>query len=208
MFCTVVLAQSTTTCAVPPSTEMPNTAFGVAVKLNVQKNYSAIRERLIPTSNVLLKKSLDTLLNRFVETSDVETFTTEAGIHVTKVTARGVAQNEKNQKPKKKLVVCHGYGAGSGLFYKNYDALAEIYDVYALDWPGFGVSPRDHKSIPYVRSIDAILQKAADKGGRAAPAAQARVRDHVKTIDYFVDALESWRQEMCFHEDDKVVLAG
>eukprot|EP01046_Picozoa_sp_COSAG06_P085982 COSAG06_NODE_32628_length_503_cov_0.623762_2_plen_74_part_01 len=35
MFCTVVLAQSTTTCAVPPSTEMPNTAFGVAVKLNV-----------------------------------------------------------------------------------------------------------------------------------------------------------------------------
>lgn len=153
-----------------------------------------IRSMYVPTSEDLMHDSLHALLAKYVLKSDVETFTSNGGLHTTKVISR-----TPSKVPKKKLILCHGYGAGSGLFYKNYDALAEIYDVYALDWPGFGASNRDQarKNIPYVRVFDPLLQKAVP----------SRSRQPEQTVDFFVDSLEAWRKETgCGSED--VVIAG
>ena len=45
LFWMVVLEQSTTASAVPPSTDTPNTAFGLAVKVNVAMTFHLERAR-------------------------------------------------------------------------------------------------------------------------------------------------------------------
>lgn len=71
------------------------------------------------------------------------------------------------------LVMLHGYGAGLGFFYRNFEALsrAEGWKVYALDLLGMGRSSRSPFKI-----------HAKDKDGKIAEAEA-----------FFVDALEEWR---------------
>ncbi|KAL8867493.1 MAG: hypothetical protein Q9174_005629 [Haloplaca sp. 1 TL-2023] len=71
------------------------------------------------------------------------------------------------------LVMLHGYGAGLGFFYKNFEGLSRVpgWKVYALDLLGMGRSSR--------------------------PAFRVHSKDRQKSIteaeDWFVDALEEWR---------------
>ena len=71
------------------------------------------------------------------------------------------------------LVMVHGYGAGLGFFYKNYEGLSRLpgWRVYALDLLGMGRSSR--------------------------PPFQIRARDRQEQINeaenWFIDAIEEWR---------------
>ena len=71
------------------------------------------------------------------------------------------------------LVMLHGYGAGLGFFYKNFEALSRPsgWKVYALDLLGMGRSSRPNFRI-----------HAKDKDGKITEAE-----------NWFIDALEEWR---------------
>lgn len=83
------------------------------------------------------------------------------------------------------LVMLHGYGAGLGFFYKNFEALSRLagWKLYALDMLGMGRSSRPPFSV-----------KAK---GREEKAREAE--------SWFVDALEEWRVKKGI---DKMTLMG
>ncbi|KAK4632409.1 putative cardiolipin-specific deacylase 1, mitochondrial [Fulvia fulva] len=83
------------------------------------------------------------------------------------------------------LVMVHGYGAGLGFFYKNYEALSRLpnWRLYSLDLPGMGRSTRPPFRI-----------NAKDKEGKIRAAES-----------WFVDALEEWRKKKGI---DKFTLLG
>ncbi len=72
------------------------------------------------------------------------------------------------------LVMLHGYGAGLGFFYKNFEPLTRVagWKLYALDLLGMGNSTRPCFKI-----------NAKDQPGKIAEAE-----------NFFVDALEEWRK--------------
>ncbi|KAF2772167.1 alpha/beta-hydrolase [Teratosphaeria nubilosa] len=71
------------------------------------------------------------------------------------------------------LVMLHGYGAGLGFFYKNFEALSRMphWKLYALDMLGMGRSSRP-----------AFKINAKDR--------QGKIRE---AENWFIDALEEWR---------------
>ena len=71
------------------------------------------------------------------------------------------------------LVMLHGYGAGLGFFYKNFEGLSRVpgWTVYALDLLGMGRSSR-----PPFRVHSKNRQKSI-----------------TEAEDWFIDALEEWR---------------
>ena len=73
------------------------------------------------------------------------------------------------------LVMLHGYGAGLGFFYRNFEPLtrAKGWRLYALDMLGMGNSARP-----------AFHVRAKDQAGKVAEAES-----------WFIDALEDWRRE-------------
>ena len=77
------------------------------------------------------------------------------------------------EKPDQNLVMLHGYGAGLGFFYKNFEGLSRLpgWKLYALDLLGMGRSSR-----PPFRLT------SKDK--------QGCIRE---AEDWFIDALEEWR---------------
>ena len=83
------------------------------------------------------------------------------------------------------LVMLHGYGAGLGFFYKNFDSLSRLphWKLYALDLLGMGRSSRPPFRI-----------HAKDK--------ESKVRE---AENWFVDALEEWRIKRGI---DKMTLLG
>jgi cardiolipin-specific phospholipase len=131
-----------------------------------------MRKYLLPTSESLLANSLRNLLSHHCR-SNIE--------YKTSVIANGFAINyieiNNPRSPgssnsatasvnhpafiadaptatgkKKTLVLMHGYAAGLGFFYENYDAFSQQFDrVLALDWPGMGGSSR--KPVTDVRHI-------------------------------------------------------
>ncbi|KAG6543287.1 hypothetical protein Mapa_015201 [Marchantia paleacea] len=66
------------------------------------------------------------------------------------------------------LVMVHGYGAGQGFFFRNFDALAEKFRVHAIDQIGWGASSRPD-----------FTCKSTEE-----------------TESWFVDSLEEWRKAM------------
>ncbi|KAF1361531.1 alpha/beta-hydrolase [Lizonia empirigonia] len=94
------------------------------------------------------------------------------------LSGKGRALNEfsverVDERVEENLVMLHGYGAGLGFFYRNFEALsrAEGWKVYALDLLGMGRSSRSPFKI-----------HAKDKDAKIAEAES-----------FFVDALEEWR---------------
>ncbi|CAI5482767.1 unnamed protein product [Closterium sp. Yama58-4] len=75
-------------------------------------------------------------------------------------------EEEVNGKPN--LVMIHGYAAALGFFFRNYDALAEHFNVYSIDQLGWGASSR--------------------------PTFTPASPEEAET--WFVEALEAWRREM------------
>ncbi|KAF2207537.1 hypothetical protein CERZMDRAFT_122659 [Cercospora zeae-maydis SCOH1-5] len=90
------------------------------------------------------------------------------------------------EKVDNNLVMLHGYGAGLGFFYKNFEALSRLagWKLYALDMLGMGRSSRPPFSVV----------KSKDREGKAREAES-----------WFVDALEEWRVKKGI---DKMTLMG
>ncbi|KZT27023.1 alpha/beta-hydrolase [Neolentinus lepideus HHB14362 ss-1] len=87
-------------------------------------------------------------------------------------------------------VMLHGYGAGLGFYFRNFQAMANWAgkrgtDVYALDWLGMGRSAR----VPFT-----VKAKREDIPGRVAEAEA-----------FFIDSLEEWRAKMGL---EKMTLVG
>jgi cardiolipin-specific phospholipase len=83
------------------------------------------------------------------------------------------------------LVMLHGYGAGLGFFYKNFEGLSRVkgWKIYALDMLGMGRSSRPPFKI-----------HAKDQQGKITEAE-----------NWFIDALEEWRIQK---KIDKFTLLG
>jgi cardiolipin-specific phospholipase len=83
------------------------------------------------------------------------------------------------------LVILHGYGAGLGFFYKNFEALSRVkgWQLYALDLLGMGRSSRPPFKIK----------------------AKTREQQIAEAEDWFVDSLEEWRMKK---KIDKFTLLG
>ncbi|KAG0649419.1 putative cardiolipin-specific [Hyphodiscus hymeniophilus] len=83
------------------------------------------------------------------------------------------------------LVMLHGYGAGLGFFYKNFEGLSRVkgWKLYALDMLGMGRSSRPPFRV-----------HAKDQAGKIAEAE-----------NWFIDALEEWR---VLKKIDKFTLLG
>ncbi|KAF8985014.1 hypothetical protein BGZ46_006304 [Entomortierella lignicola] len=106
-----------------------------------------------------------------------------------------VAANEDDQSlisppapGERAIVVCHGFGAGLGFFFRNYLSLSQIPNskIYAIDWLGMGGSSRPdfkfkHSSKTSIKDV---------------------VRD---SEDFFIEGLEEWRQ---IQRIEKMVLVG
>ncbi|RKF61359.1 putative cardiolipin-specific deacylase, mitochondrial [Erysiphe neolycopersici] len=77
------------------------------------------------------------------------------------------------EKIEQNLVMLHGYGAGLGFFYKNFEGLSRVkgWKIYALDMLGMGRSSRPPFKI-----------HSKDQAGRIREAE-----------NWFIDALEEWR---------------
>ena len=78
-----------------------------------------------------------------------------------------------NEKPEHHLVMLHGYGAGLGFFYKNFEGLSRLpgWRLFALDLLGMGRSSR-----PPFRLMSNDRQSCISEAE-----------------DWFIDALEEWR---------------
>lgn len=70
------------------------------------------------------------------------------------------------------VVVCHGFGAGLGFFYKNFAALMGISSsrIFAIDWLGMGMSSR-----PVF--------------------AHSKPESAEQAVEFFIDSFERWREK-------------
>ncbi|KAF9172109.1 hypothetical protein BGX21_002885 [Mortierella sp. AD011] len=86
------------------------------------------------------------------------------------------------------IVVCHGFGAGLGFFFRNYLSLSQIPNskIYAIDWLGMGGSSRP--DFKFRHSSKTSMKEV--------------VKD---SEDFFIDGLEEWRQ---IQKIEKMVLVG
>jgi cardiolipin-specific phospholipase len=77
------------------------------------------------------------------------------------------------EKADQNLVIVHGYGAGLGFFYKNFEGLSRVkgWQLYALDLLGMGRSSRPPFKLK----------------------AKQREQQITEAEDWFVDSLEEWR---------------
>ncbi len=95
---------------------------------------------------------------------------------------------EEQIKNETKIVLAHGYGAGSGFFYQNIKAMAQVPDsrLYVLDWLGMGRSSRPTFHIPHAEAKNVDTRVAAAE-------------------NFFISSLEEWRAKMGL---EKMVLVG
>lgn len=106
------------------------------------------------------------------------------------LTGRNRALNEfsverTDEQVDQTMVILHGYGAGLGFFYKNFEALSrpQGWKLYALDMLGMGRSSRPPFKIK----------------------AKTREQKITEAEDWFIDSLEEWRKK---RNIDKMTLVG
>lgn len=136
-----------------------------------------------------------------------KTETRDTKYHINEYAILGPAT--ENPAEKKAFVMMHGYGAGLAFFFKNFGALAAglgpKWDIYALDWLGYGGSSRPKFKIPtsdLSATSDLVLPSPLD------PNETNVLKENLvakETEDWFVESLEAWRQAK---KIDKITLMG
>ena len=97
-------------------------------------------------------------------------------------------EKEQEIKNETKIVLAHGYGAGSAFFFQNIKSMAEVPNsrLYVLDWLGMGRSSRPTFHIPSSETKNVDTRVAAAES-------------------FFISSLEDWRSKMGL---EKMVLVG
>jgi pimeloyl-ACP methyl ester carboxylesterase len=196
--------------------------------------WDIIRRNVIPTSVSQQSESLRDLLTHFC-TSDIafKSATVKNGtlnyIEVVRSTRpdkdlrKHITPTDistaKSLRPKKTLILMHGFGSGLGFFFKNYDDLAESFDrVIAVDWLGMGGSSRQSK---FKMSTETLLNYSQESP-RLSVAEQIYARAMIEpleplpstalAIDFFVDSLDELREQLVYDgtlaADESLHLAG
>ncbi|CDU24374.1 related to CLD1-mitochondrial cardiolipin-specific phospholipase [Sporisorium scitamineum] len=95
---------------------------------------------------------------------------------------------EQDIKNETKIVLAHGYGAGSAFFFQNIQSMAQVPNsrLYVLDWLGMGRSSRPTFHIPSSETKNVDTRVAAAES-------------------FFISSLEDWRAKMGL---EKMVLVG
>lgn len=91
------------------------------------------------------------------------------------------------------LVMMHGYGAGLGFFYKNFDGLSaglRDWNIYALDWLGYGLSSRPKFTIQTANMSETRQAGSATTDINS----ETIIKAVEETENWFVESLEAWRQ--------------
>eukprot|EP00457_Paulinella_chromatophora_P003242 gb/GEZN01003248.1/.p1 GENE.gb/GEZN01003248.1/~~gb/GEZN01003248.1/.p1 ORF type:complete len:662 (+),score=79.26 gb/GEZN01003248.1/:91-2076(+) len=124
------------------------------------------------------KATVDTAPTRAATTNNTATTTSEidassssngAGTNRSSSNSSSSSSAGATLSKKPVLVMCHGYASGKAVLASTFVLLLPHFQVYALDWRGFGRSDRRHTF---------------------------RASDPQETIDYFLSSLERWREEM------------
>ncbi|EST06856.1 hypothetical protein PSEUBRA_003856 [Kalmanozyma brasiliensis GHG001] len=97
-------------------------------------------------------------------------------------------EKEQEIKNETKIVLAHGYGAGSAFFFQNIESMAKVPNsrLYVLDWLGMGRSSRPTFHIPSSETKNTDTRVAAAES-------------------FFISSLEDWRSKMGL---EKMVLVG
>lgn len=117
------------------------------------------------------------------------------------------------------LVICHGFGAGIGFFYKNIGPIsrqAPNVRVYALDWLGKGRSgrppfPKYEPSLQYNKTnldgrTSISLPQPNESTSTITEQTDSSLSSHPEeAISFFLDAFEEWRERAGL---EKFVLMG
>jgi pimeloyl-ACP methyl ester carboxylesterase len=152
-----------------------------------------LRKNFIPTSTDQQLKSLQNLLGHFCK-SDVVYKTAKLSngylnyVEVVKKTVDGSPLPSQNERPKRTLLLMHGFGSGLGFFFNNYDDLAVNFDrVISVDWLGMGASSRSFNDVqPRLTVYDQIktmTTSTMNTSSQQQPSTTA-------AVDFFVDSLE------------------
>ena len=190
----------------------------------MEKYWEAVRRNIIPTSTSLQLESLKSLLNHFCQ-SDI-TFNSakvsNGTLNYIEVVKKGTASTDLSKKinhsgidsvkPRKTLILMHGFGSGLGFFFNNYDDLTKSFDrVIAVDWLGMGGSSRGVTSsinstpTPRLTVFEQVWARTMTNPSQRLPSTAA-------ATDFFVDSLEEMRQLMIdegnMSEKESIHLAG
>lgn len=103
----------------------------------------------------------------------------------------------KDRTKESAVLLTHGYGGGAGMFYNNLPAISRrsASNVYAIDWLGMGRSSRPASGI---MSGEGYPQRSFFTRKQAEDVSD-------ECIDFFVQSLEKWREEM---QINKLQLVG
>ena len=196
--------------------------------------WEIVRRNVIPTSASHQSESLKDLLTHFC-TGDItfKSATVKNGTLNYIEVVRSKQQDKescnhnthsetitvKSLRPKKTLLLMHGFGSGLGFFFKNYDDLAESFDrVIAVDWLGMGGSSRQPK---YKMSSERLLNYT-QQSPRLSVAEQIYARTMIEpfeplpstalALDFFIDSLDELRDQLVSNgtldADESLHLAG
>ncbi|KAJ8086393.1 hypothetical protein PM082_005216 [Marasmius tenuissimus] len=168
----------------PPASEIPN-AFMDSVKQwwsSGEKQMAISEERLLRRFSYYQPHKPDSLKNidgPIVAYSSKVELKSNPKHHLNTLTFTSTSAPTVNSPPP--AVLLHGYGAGLGFFFKNFNTLAQWAgrrntSVFAVDWLGMGRSSRPPFSVSASRKDT-----------------KARVEE---AESFFVESLEEWRQKM------------
>lgn len=147
------------------------------------------------------KPEIKTSINNIPITVSKEFVKTKQPLHLHEFAMESSTYDPASDK---NLVIMHGYGAGLGLFYKNFDGLSNGlpgWNIYAVDWLGHGLSSRPKLK---VKTADLSLTSLNDTKEMKLSDKDA-VMVVKETEDWFIESLESWRQAK---QLDKFTLMG
>ncbi|KAG9259079.1 Alpha/Beta hydrolase protein [Emericellopsis atlantica] len=138
-----------------------------------------IAERNVLSFMPHLKEAVDTLKDPSADDKDYPPGTRVWRRELVQLPGKNRALNEVSiervgEEAEDTLVMVHGYGAGLGFFYKNFEALSRQpgMKLYALDMLGMGNSTRPPFKIH----------------------AKTKEEQVIEAENFFIDALEEWRQ--------------
>jgi cardiolipin-specific phospholipase len=144
----------------------------------------AIIERRVMALVPFLREASDSITNPATTTSSTEVAADPYGHRVwrqsmVKLSGKNRALNEISvervgETTDETLVMVHGYGAGLGFFYKNFEPITRVpgLKLYALDMLGMGNSSRPPFKIHAKKREDQVIEAE----------------------NWFIDALEEWRK--------------